>query len=273
MTGELAGAFDLHVHCSPDTRPRKLTAHELAAAAQTAGMGGLVLKNHQIPTAPVAEVLRSSFPGLHLFGGLVLNTAIGGFNVEAVDIAIRMGAKQIWMPTRSAAHECRFLGSPEDGLRIHDNSGNLFPAVQEILDLIAKAGIILGTAHVSPDEIALLVREGRRMGLQKILINHPEIEFVNLSHAMQNELSGPGVYFERCYARKGFLLDWDGLAAVTRAVGFQSTVLATDLGQPENPDPVSGLSEMRRQFAARGFSDDELRTMLCDTPASLLGLA
>lgn len=272
MSLHLEGAFDLHVHCSPDTRPRKMTAHQLAAAAREAGMGGLLLKNHQVPTAPVAEVLRPNFPGLRLFGGLVLNTSVGGFNVEAVDIAIKMGAKQIWMPTRSAGQECRFLGRAETGLWVEDDRGNLLPAVREILDLIGKADIILGTAHLSPEEIALLVKEGRRMGLRKILVNHPEIEFVNVAETLQKELSGPGVYFERCFVRKGFLLDWDGLARVTRETGFQSTILATDLGQPENIDPVQGLAEMRRQFASRGFTDSELRVMLCETPAALLGV-
>ena len=272
MSLGIEGAFDLHVHCSPDTRPRKMTAHELASAAQAAGMGGLLLKNHQVPTAPVAEVLQPAFPGLRLFGGLVLNTSIGGFNVEAVDIAIKMGAKQIWMPTRSAAQECRFLGRPESGLSIRDGDGNILAAIRDILDLVGRAGIILGTAHLSPEEIALLVREGRRMGLRKILINHPEIEFVNVAESLQKELSGPDVYFERCFVRKGFLLDWDGLARVTREIGFRSTVLATDLGQPENIDPVAGLAEMRQQFALRGFTDDELGTMLCETPAALLGV-
>lgn len=273
MSRELEGAIDLHVHCSPDVRPRKMTAIELVNAAKAAGMRALLLKNHQVPTAPIAEVLRQTIPGIDVFGGLVLNEAVGGFNVEAVDTAIRMGARQIWMPTRSAACEQRFLGRHDSGLRVHDGDGNLLPAVREILDLIARAGIILGTAHVSPEEIALLVREARKAGIRKILITHPEIDFVQAPEALQREIAGPDVFFERCYVRKGFSLDWDGIARVTRDVGYASTVLATDLGQPENPDPVSGLLEMRQQFAARGFTDAELCTMLCETPARLLNLA
>lgn len=41
-------------------------------------------------------------------------------------------------------------------------------SVLDILDLIGKADILLGTAHLSPSEIALL---------RRILVNHPEIEF------------------------------------------------------------------------------------------------
>ena len=177
------------------------------------------------------------------------------------------------MPTRSAGHECRFLGTGESGLWIRGGEGNPLPEVREILDPIAKADIILGTAHLSPEEIVLLVREGRRKGLRKILVNHSEIELVDLSESLQKELSGPGVYFERCYARRGFPLDWDGLARATREVGLHSTVLATDLGQPANPDPVQGLAQMRHEFAARGFTEAEPSLMPCESPALLLRLA
>jgi hypothetical protein len=161
LTGELSGAIDLHVHCSPDVRPRKMHAVGLAQAARDAGMRALLLKNHQFPTAPLADILRHAVPGIGLFGGLVLNQAAGGFNIEAVDTALQLGAMQIWMPTRSAAHERTLLGYPGEGLRIHDDLGHLLPAVREILSLIAQAGAILGTAHISPAEIVMLVREAR----------------------------------------------------------------------------------------------------------------
>jgi hypothetical protein len=226
-----------------------------------------LLKNHQVSTTGLAEVVREAVPGLAAYGGLVLNTATGGFNIEAVDVAIRMGARLIWMPTRSAANERAFLGRAGEGLPANQ------PALREILRLIAEADIVLGTAHLSAEEIVWLVGEARRAGVRKILVNHPEIEFVALSEHLQREISGPGVWFERCYCRRGFLLDWDQMAAVTRRVGYESTVLATDLGQPENPDPVTGLAEMAARFRARGFSEAELRVMLCENPARLLGLS
>jgi len=272
MIDDLTGAIDLHVHCSPDVRPRKMHAVELAHAAKSAGMRALLIKNHQFPTAPLVEILRHAVPGVGVFGGLVLNEAVGGFNVEAVDTALKVGAKQIWMPTRSAAHERAILGHPDEGLRIHNADGELRPAVREIVSLVARTNVILGTAHISPDEIVMLVREARAAGVRKILVNHPEIDFLRLTVSLQREIRGPDVFFERCYARKGFSLDWDGLARVTREIGYASTVLATDLGQPENPDPVSGLAEMRSQFSRRGFTDAELNTMLCENPARLLNL-
>jgi hypothetical protein len=111
----LEGVIDTHVHAGPDVRPRKSTAWELARAAREAGMRAIVLKNHHCSTVPLAAALTEALPGIRVFGGLVLNHAVGGFNVEAVDAALRMGAAEIWMPTLSAENECAWRGRPGDG--------------------------------------------------------------------------------------------------------------------------------------------------------------
>jgi hypothetical protein len=268
----MRGAIDLHVHSAPDIRPRKTTAIELARAAQASGMRALLLKNHETSTVPLAATVRELVSGIDVFGGLVLNEAVGGFNPRAVEAALRMGAAEIWMPTHCAACDRSYRGNPSPGLTIYENGGRIRPAILEILRLIGQADVILGTAHLGPREIADLIRAGREAGVRKFLITHPEIDFLNLSIQFQREISGIGVYFERCFARKGFALDWDGLAASIRCLGVETSVLATDLGQPENPDPVSGLSQMQRELHARGFSEHELDTMCGRNPAVLLGI-
>ena len=177
------------------------------------------------------------------------------------------------MPTHSAEQERAYHGRCGTGLTIIESEHRLRPAVQEILRLTADADAILGTGHLSPVEILLLVRAAKEAGVRKILINHPEITFLNLPVALQREIAGPGVYFERCYVRNGFALSWDELATVIRELRPETTVLATDLGQPENPDPVTGLLEMVEQLARRGFSKAEWQRMTCETPAELLGLS
>ena len=82
-----------------------MTALQLARAAKSAGMAGLLLKNHDTSTTALAATVREAIPNLLVFGGLALNDAVGGFYPAAVDIAVRMGAKQIWMPTHCAEHE------------------------------------------------------------------------------------------------------------------------------------------------------------------------
>jgi hypothetical protein len=197
---------------------------------------------------------------------------VGGFNPEAAESALRMGAAEVWMPTLSAEQEQAYQGRPGTGYSLIDPAGHVRTEVQEILRLIAEAGAIVGTGHISLPEIRELLRAGRDAGVRKFLITHPEIKFLNLPVAFQREIAGPGVYFERCYVRDKFALNWDELARVIRQVGFETTVLATDLGQPDNPDPVSGLREMREQFASRGFSEQELDRMMSKNPETLLEL-
>jgi hypothetical protein len=267
----IEGAIDLHAHCGPDTRPRRMSALELARAAREAGMRGVVLKNHDTPTTSLAATVGELCPGFAVRGGVALNDAVGGFNPAAVETALRMGAAEIWMPTHCAARERAFRGRP-GGLSVFDGGGALRAEVREIMRLIAGSSAILGTGHLGPEEIAVVVREARAAGVRKVLVTHPEIAFVDLPLSAQRELCGPGLWFERCYVRPNFATDWDGLAHAIRETGAGNNVLATDLGQPDNPAPPEGLRRMCLELHSRGFSAAELRAMAAETPARLLEL-
>jgi seryl-tRNA(Sec) selenium transferase len=67
--------------------------------------------------------------------------------------------------------------------------------------------------------------------------------------------------------------DWKGLAAITRAVGVERTVLVTDLGRADYAlDPVQGMNDFLQRFAELGFSRAEIDLMARRTPARLLEL-
>jgi Family of unknown function (DUF6282) len=269
--GELTGVIDLHVHAGPDVRPRKMDALELARVAREARMRALLFKNHHAPTVIAARLLEQAMPGLRVFGGLALNESVGGLNPAAVEAAIKMGAAEIWLPTLDAAHERRFRGR-DGGLRVLDDDGRLCERVHAILRLIARSDCILGLGHLSFDEMKAVVREALSLGVERILVNHPEINFLRLPVAAQRELAAPGVYFERCYVRENQAVNWGGLAQVIRAVGVETSILATDLGQPDNVDPVAGMKRMIAELAEHGLARDELMTMTQRNPARLLGL-
>jgi hypothetical protein len=270
---DLSGVFDLHVHAGPDARPRKMDAAQLAKAASSVGMRGFLLKNHYTSTVGQAHLLNQMFPALRIFGGLALNESIGGLNSQAVDAALKMGAAKIWMPTYSSAYEYKFHRINNRGITVLDSDDKLLPAVIEILQLIAEKQAVLGLGHLSPKEMLAVVRAAKEIGVGKIVINHPEINFLNLSIEFQRELKTYGVYFERCYVRANSAVDWDGFVQNIKELGFESTIIATDLGQPNNPDPISGMQEMLEELSKRGFTRYELETMACHNPAKLLNIS
>jgi hypothetical protein len=272
----LSGAADLHVHSSPDVDPRRYDDLDLAREAARAGMSALLIKSHQNSTVERAILVSRVVPSIRTFGGLVLNDTVGGLNPSAVQLALRLGAAQIWMPTRSARNHRRFFGESEDGISIFGPDGRIVPAVDRILELLAASECMLGTGHLSPEESVALIARASEKGVRKILVTHPEWEATFFPVELQRSLARtPGVWFERCYVslthRCGFTAV-DTVADAIAEVGIDSTVLSTDLGQPDTPAPVDGLRLYADALRASGFNRDQIRRMMVDNPRALLGL-
>src|SRR5260221_9657367 len=118
---DLTGTIDLHLHTAPDVRPRKLDDLEAARQAASRGMRAILLKSHVTLTADRAALAEQAVPGVRVFGGLALNAPAGGLNPAAVEMALAMGAAQIWMPTESAVAEPH--PKPPPGLSILNETG------------------------------------------------------------------------------------------------------------------------------------------------------
>ncbi len=276
----LNGLIDMHVHTAPDVLPRAMDDIHLARAAAAVGMVAVLIKSHHTLTADravVAEavIAQDAVGGIRVYGGLALNETVGGLNPAAVEFALAMGAREIWMPTRDAAHG-RARQGLDGGISILDAEGALDPVVSEILVLIRDADAILGTGHLSVSEIAALLHQARDVGLRKILITHPECRLSWMPIEVQRALVAGGVYFERCYLNalpgNDAEVTMAEMAAHIRAVGVASTVLSTDLGRAGAPAPVEGMRAYLGALAAERFTQDELRQMAGENPAYLLGL-
>jgi hypothetical protein len=272
---DLEEVVDLHIHAAPDIRPRLMDDIELAREAATAGMRAVLFKSHHTLTADRATIAEKHVGGIRVFGGLVLNRAVGGLNPAAVEAALAFGAREIWMPTLDAANHRRAKGVGDRGIAVQGETGALLPQVLEILRLIAEQDVILGTGHLSVGEIQLLVKAARELGVNRILITHPELPIVNMPVAVQEELAGPDLFFERCLivtmAGEGGL-PVSAIARAVRQIGPETTVMATDFGQAENPSPVEGMRRYIREMLDLGFDQHEIDCMTRANPAGLLGI-
>jgi hypothetical protein len=263
----LRDVWDLHVHTAPDVRPRWHTALELAALAHQAGMAGFVLKNHNHSTVDLAAEVRQTFR-LQVYGGLVLNRATGGLDAAIVRKVLEAGARFIWLPTQDGCGEC--LARGQAGLAVVDNRGHVVRELKEILDLVARADVVLATGHIAAHEVEPVVRAARRAGLLRILVNHPEIPFLRFPIELQKHLRDEGAVLERCYPRPEATNGFEQIAEEIRQVGVASTVLATDLGRRDLPPPLDGLRRFIHELMIRGFSSADITEMTCRNPSWLL---
>lgn len=271
----LTGVIDLHIHTAPDVQPRRLDDLALAREAAAAGMRAVLLKSHHTLTADRATLAEGQVESIRVFGGLALNEAVGGLNPAAVEAALAMGAKEIWLPTLSAANHLQVTGSSKKGITILDEADALRPVVFEILALVAQGDIILGTGHLSVREIERLIPAARAAGVKRILVTHPELAIVNMPISLQHVLAGQGVFFERCLFSTLYPpqpIPLTTIAASIRQVGPETTVIATDFGQVESPSPIAGMRHYIKEMLALGISQTEIDRMTRVNPAELLGL-
>lgn len=284
----LKGAIELHVHSAPSLFPRKQTDWELVADAKEAGMAGLVLKSHESQTVDRATIIREREPELAVYGGLVCNHFTGGLSPLTVDTAIRLGAKVIWMPTFSAEEHQRYFGKKNTrffnsekklphsfGLEIWDENKKLLPEVHEILELIAKADVVLATGHLAPAEVEVLVDAAIEHKVQKILIQHTDLGIARVPHHLEKELAKKGCILEKCYlaCSKDFDdIKKEAMAESIKILGADSCVMVTDYGQSHNIPPVEALGEFIGHMLEAGITEKEINKMLVRNPRQLLGL-
>ena len=107
---DVAGAVDLHCHPYPDLFPRLADDFDIVRAARDAGMKAIMLKCHHENTVSRAYLVQRVIPGIRVFGGVVLNYYVGGINPAAVEASLKLGGKEVWMPTVDAGYHAEVHG-------------------------------------------------------------------------------------------------------------------------------------------------------------------
>ncbi|MBN8944044.1 MAG: hypothetical protein J0H01_31330 [Rhizobiales bacterium] len=287
----LVGAIDLHCHSGPAAMPRILDHHEALMDCAAAKFRALLYKDHFYLGTAHAIILEKLFPeaGVKLYSGLALNNASGGFNPHAVDHAIKLGAKIIWMPTLSAANHIAVQASgqaktfPKTAqkmldpvpLTALDANGKVSDPVKQILDLIAEGDVILSGGHLSAQELFLVFDEARARGVKKMLVNHPTY-IVGCTEEDIRGLVALGAYMEHsiCMFVEGRSKKFspEQLARLIEVAGVDRTVLSSDLGLVGSPRPVDGFRAVVGTLLDLQVSKTDIRAMIGGHAAKLLNL-
>ena len=287
LKSPIEGAIDFHVHSAPDVFGRNMDDVDVARAALSQGMRAIVLKNHITNTADRAALAAKEVPGIEVFGGVVLNQAVGGINVAAVEWMYRMAGgrgKVVWMPTFDADHHLKTFKEKGEGIKVAKD-GKVLPETEEVLKVIARENLVLHTGHVSPEEVLALVKRGKELGVKHMAVTHAMADVPGLSMAQMKEAAAMGAYMELVFlnhlmgpnAQLGWMKHWKqvsiaDMAKAVKEVGAKHFILSSDLGQTGNPIHPDGYKILVVGLKKEGISEHDLDLMMKKNPARLLGL-
>jgi hypothetical protein len=284
-----AGVIDMHVHSHPDVFGRNMDDIDVATLAKAKGMRGIVIKNHVSETASRAALVMKVVPGIEVFGGIVLNKAVGGVNPDAVEWMHRVygsRGKIVWLPTFESDKHVKTLSKPDARGLVVAPGGQVTPEMEAILKIIARENLVLATGHVHPEEIIAVVRRGRELGVKNMLITHGFTNVPGLTMAQAKQVADMGAVIEVCFlqflagpnAPLAFLTHWTqinakNVAQAVKEIGAKSLVVSSDLGQSANMTHPDGIEAAIAALRKENISDADIDLMMRKNPARLLGLA
>jgi hypothetical protein len=288
------GAYDLHVHVAPDVPRRRIDDVTLARRFAELGLAGFGLKSHYTSTAERAQIVSALVPEVEVIGTLTLNSAVGGMNALAVEIAAREGARIVWMPTVDSPaetagrtepkdgdnvpqwarlqHELRSLGLSVGAVHVTDAEGRLLPETCDVLRAIARHDLILATGHLARDDTFAVVDAALEEGVSTVVVTHPEFTCQNFSIEDQQALAERGCLLERCLTTPfSGKTTWDHVFDGVRAVGMERTLFSSDCGNPDYPPVEDGLALWADRLLGSGFGEDEVHEMIVGQSRRLAG--
>jgi hypothetical protein len=216
----------------------------------------------------------------------VLNRSVGGINPLAVEhFAMVTGnyARIVWMPTQDAENEVRRLTVKHPSVPV-SKDGALLPEVIEVLKIIRKYNLTLATGHSSAEEGLMLVREARKLGIDRIIVTHAMPAPVNMTIGQMQEAASMGAQIEFVYnliypdpglekkAAGRKRLNFADYVRAIRAVGPEHCFLSSDVGQPQRPIQSEAWKEYLGYLMKAGLIVPEIDMMAKRNPARLIGL-
>jgi hypothetical protein len=281
----IRGSIDIHLHIDPRTYGADISTLKMAKAR---GVRGVVVKNHYEPTIDLSLLLSREVPGLEIFGGVDLNQIVGGINTTIVEHAGEVlagtggsrprpaGAPRtglIWLATLDSETAVRAAKQNRPFITVARN-GELVPEVKKAISLIAKYGLVLATGHNSPEEVLMMLREGRAQKVQHMIVTHAMDNPIYMKVPQMQEAIKLGALVEFDYRRA---LTEEGQADAIRQIGAQNVILSEFLMPTGGADPLQygnldGVPKFLAGMRTHGFTDRDFDMMFKENPARLLGL-
>ena len=279
--GRLTGIIDMHIHSAPDIRQRKLDDLQLMEAAVERGVRAIVIKSHMVPTADratlVNKIRQEKYPDsdFQMFGSLVMNLPVGGINPWAVEASIKLGAKEIFLPTMTAENHCRKENKEHFVSVVKD--GKIVEPLKDVFQLVKDYDVALGTGHISTSEIFTVVEAARNAGVKKIIVTHPEFHIVGMSLEEEKRIvKDYDVLLEKVYAQPigggVYKKNLPDNVAHMKEIGCEHFIVSTDGGQMQNPEWYNTIAEYIDYLYDSGFSQEEIDVMTKKNPGRMLGI-
>src|SRR2546427_4332427 len=282
----IRGLIAFHTHAAPDVCGRAVEDDELATLASSRQMEGVVFKSHVTNTADRAWLARKHVPGVKIFGGVVLNGAVGGINPQAVEWMWRMqgGYGRVgWVPDFGADHHVRRAGTAPSGIRVVDEQGAVLPATRAVLKVCAAQRLVVHTGHASGEQALALIAAAREEGCDRIVVTHAQFDVVDMDESQMKKAAAMGGKMELCalgilggpespleFMRHSRGVPFKETAERIKSVGAQHFVLGTDRGKSGTPTPADGLQMFVAGLQAEGVSREQIQTMGRENPGALL---
>lgn len=285
----MEGACDLHIHTEPDIFDRIADDVETATVCRDAGMKAIVLKCHADTTMTRAWHTERQVSGIRVFGGIVLNLNVGGINPAAVDVALKLGAVQVWMPTYHSMAHYKATGKmggyghqgadvttnyPVEPITIVDKRGELIPAVWSILELVKKHNAIIGTGHLSSEEALKLIRAAREAGCKKVVLTHPFFAPPSCSVLQVKEAIELGAIVEFCsgnaLSQIPIPIPLDLYKDAIEVCGSSNIIISSDTGNPRKTMAPETSRMFAQSLIYKGVRQTDVERMLKDNYSKLL---
>jgi hypothetical protein len=283
----LVGAIDHHIHAFPDFVPRSQDMLQIAVEASRAKMRAIAFKDHWNLTAGAAYLVQRQIDEMvadgrlehrvKVYGGLGLNL---GINPEAVRVGLQYpNFRCIWFPTFKSFGWARFAGlnpSEDEYVRLVDADGTVRPEVRKVMELAAGANVPVALGHTDFEELLPLATLAAKLGVRTVL-DHPLLELNKLLIDEMQQLAALGTYVGTyCQPMIPSLYQpvQDPMETVEtiRRIGARRCVSGSDFGQVLHLNAIDGMRVFVRALLGFGVPADDIRTILRDNPARLLGL-